>query len=151
MLAKKQSNLNSMSNTQCRKVRGDGKVVQAPQEGISGVKYWSQILNACKGVTKPRENLLWFYSICINPPNYAFNKWSSPRELLVHSRLAYSRLHNHRLVWEGGHEERESKKESRVVSGWFGGIAGEDEGKTYQTGLFVSNFIFSCTATNSHC
>lgn len=43
--------------------------------------------------------LLWFDYICINPSNYAFNKWSSPRELLVRRRFAYSRLLCHQLLW----------------------------------------------------
>lgn len=68
---------------------------------------------------KPRESLLWFDSICINPPNYAFNKWSSPRELLVQSRLAYSRLHNHQLVW--GRKKKVREKEKRMGGKWYEG------------------------------
>lgn len=95
----RKSNVNSTSYTEWRELRGDVKVAQASQKrSISGIKYWCQIHSVCKGGNQPGESLLWFNSICINPPNYAFNKWSSPRELPVHSRLAYSRQHNHQLV-----------------------------------------------------
>lgn len=141
---RKQSNMNSTLNTQWAELRGDAKVAQTPWKRISGIKYWSQIHNECKGGNQPRESLLWFDSICINPPNYAFNKWSSPRELLVHSRLAYSRLHNHRLVWgkrKKTWREKERKRKGGEKSGMRVNNGGRLKGKIYQTDLFVLNFI----------
>lgn len=60
---------------------------------------------------QPGESLLWFDSICINPPNYAFNKWSSPWELLVRSRLAYSKQHDHQWLKKKKKKRKEEEEE----------------------------------------
>ena len=121
------------------------------KKGILGIKYWSQIHSVCKGGNQPRESLLWFKSICINPPNYAFNKWSSPRELPVHSRLAYSRQHNHRLVYrrrkknrnkERGGERKKEKTGTRANQRNSRGKGGGG-GDTKQTCLFWISFSVS--------
>lgn len=156
----KNKNMNSTWNTRRRELRGD---VTAPEiftkRNIRNKILVSNTQYMQRG-NQPGESLLWFDSICINPPNYAFNKWSSPRELPVHSRLAYSRQHNHRLENKKkrkkekerkGKERREKEKEKGGKGGMRANWRNSRGEVGYQTDLFALDFIFSNTAINSCC